>query len=246
MFPPRKPALVSNGPLQERITVYLTNGLQSLLSSWAPGSAPPTNRRELLSCAFELREIAQPAIGMSNALAGFKGFTCVLNQGSRFMKRTRYQAALRRDTGELLHPPYPQFKTRLPRASLRTSPRCATLHERSSGGVQNQSLHSHTLGRRNVPASHHQPFAPACGVGQMRPWLRRSAISDGARPRSCCVRLRSHVRTGPEAAMQSIAGHLSKNMLDRCSHVRLAAKRQAVAGLGGGPHYAGTRRATSG
>jgi integrase len=38
----------------------------------------------------------------------------------------------------------------------------------------------------------------------------------------------------PEAAMQSIAGHLSKKMLDHYSHVRLAAKRQAVEGLGGG------------
>jgi hypothetical protein len=34
--------------------------------------------------------------------------------------------------------------------------------------------------------------------------------------------------------MQSIAGHLSKKMLDHYSHVRLAAKRQAVEGLGGG------------
>lgn len=38
----------------------------------------------------------------------------------------------------------------------------------------------------------------------------------------------------PEAAMQSIAGHLSKKMLDHYSHVRLAAKRKAVEGLGGG------------
>ena len=38
----------------------------------------------------------------------------------------------------------------------------------------------------------------------------------------------------PEAAMQSIAGHLSKKMLDHYSHVRLAAKRQAVEALGGG------------
>src|SRR4051794_11185649 len=37
-----------------------------------------------------------------------------------------------------------------------------------------------------------------------------------------------------EAAMQSIAGHLSKKMLDHYSHVRLAAKRQAVQALGGG------------
>jgi hypothetical protein len=34
--------------------------------------------------------------------------------------------------------------------------------------------------------------------------------------------------------MQSIAGHLSKKMLDHYSHVRLAAKRQALEGLGGG------------
>ncbi len=38
----------------------------------------------------------------------------------------------------------------------------------------------------------------------------------------------------PEAAMQSIAGHLSKKMLDHYSHVRMAAKRQAVQALGGG------------
>jgi len=38
----------------------------------------------------------------------------------------------------------------------------------------------------------------------------------------------------PEAAMQSIAGHLSKKMLDHYSHVRMAAKRSAVEMLGGG------------
>jgi integrase len=38
----------------------------------------------------------------------------------------------------------------------------------------------------------------------------------------------------PEAAMQSIAGHLSKKMLDHYSHVRMAAKRSAVEALGGG------------
>ena len=38
----------------------------------------------------------------------------------------------------------------------------------------------------------------------------------------------------PDAAMQSIAGHLSKKMLDHYSHVRMAAKRQAVEALGGG------------
>ena len=38
----------------------------------------------------------------------------------------------------------------------------------------------------------------------------------------------------PEAAMQSIAGHLSKKMLDHYSHVRMTAKRQAVEALGGG------------
>lgn len=38
----------------------------------------------------------------------------------------------------------------------------------------------------------------------------------------------------PEATMQAIAGHLSKKMLDHYSHVRLAAKRQAVKALGGG------------
>jgi integrase len=38
----------------------------------------------------------------------------------------------------------------------------------------------------------------------------------------------------PEAAMQSIAGHLSKKMLDHYSHVRMAAKRTAVEALGGG------------
>jgi integrase len=38
----------------------------------------------------------------------------------------------------------------------------------------------------------------------------------------------------PEAAMQSIAGHLSKKMLEHYSHVRMAAKRQAVQVLGGG------------
>jgi integrase len=37
-----------------------------------------------------------------------------------------------------------------------------------------------------------------------------------------------------EAAMQSIAGHLSKRMLDHYSHVRLEAKRRAVEALGGG------------
>jgi len=36
----------------------------------------------------------------------------------------------------------------------------------------------------------------------------------------------------PEAAMQSIAGHLSKKMLDHYSHVRLAAKRRAMEVLG--------------
>lgn len=38
----------------------------------------------------------------------------------------------------------------------------------------------------------------------------------------------------PEAAMQSIAGHLSRKMLDHYSHVRMAAKRDAVKALGGG------------
>jgi integrase len=38
----------------------------------------------------------------------------------------------------------------------------------------------------------------------------------------------------PEAAMQSIAGHLSKRMLDHYSHVRMAAKRSAVEAFGGG------------
>jgi predicted nucleotidyltransferase len=38
----------------------------------------------------------------------------------------------------------------------------------------------------------------------------------------------------PEAAMQSIAGHLSKKMLDHYSHARMAAKRGAVEALGGG------------
>jgi integrase len=38
----------------------------------------------------------------------------------------------------------------------------------------------------------------------------------------------------PDAAMQSIAGHLSKKMLDHYSHVRMAAKRNAVEFLGGG------------
>jgi len=38
----------------------------------------------------------------------------------------------------------------------------------------------------------------------------------------------------PDAAMQSIAGHLSKKMLDHYSHARMAAKRNAVAALGGG------------
>jgi integrase len=38
----------------------------------------------------------------------------------------------------------------------------------------------------------------------------------------------------PDAAIQSIAGHLSKKMLDHYSHVRMAAKRQAVETLGGG------------
>jgi integrase len=38
----------------------------------------------------------------------------------------------------------------------------------------------------------------------------------------------------PDAAMQSIAGHLSKKMLDHYSHVRMAAKRTAVEALGGG------------
>lgn len=36
------------------------------------------------------------------------------------------------------------------------------------------------------------------------------------------------------AAMQSIAGHMSRKMLERCSHVRVAAKREAVQALGGG------------
>ena len=34
--------------------------------------------------------------------------------------------------------------------------------------------------------------------------------------------------------MQSVAGHLSKKMLDHYSHVRMAAKRSAVEALGGG------------
>jgi integrase len=38
----------------------------------------------------------------------------------------------------------------------------------------------------------------------------------------------------PEAARQSIAGHLSKKMLDHYSHVRLVAKRKAVETLAGG------------
>jgi integrase len=38
----------------------------------------------------------------------------------------------------------------------------------------------------------------------------------------------------PDAAMQSIAGHLSKKMLDHYSHVRMAAKRSAVDVLSGG------------
>ena len=38
----------------------------------------------------------------------------------------------------------------------------------------------------------------------------------------------------PEAAMQSIAGHVSKKMLDHYSHIRVEAKRKAVAVLGGG------------
>ncbi|MGO9965757.1 MAG: tyrosine-type recombinase/integrase [Bryobacteraceae bacterium] len=38
----------------------------------------------------------------------------------------------------------------------------------------------------------------------------------------------------PDAAIQSIAGHLSKKMQDHYSHVRMAAKRQAVEALGGG------------
>ena len=38
----------------------------------------------------------------------------------------------------------------------------------------------------------------------------------------------------PDAAMQSIAGHLSKKMLDHYSHVRMAAKRSAVESLGVG------------
>jgi len=38
----------------------------------------------------------------------------------------------------------------------------------------------------------------------------------------------------PEAAMQSITGHLSKKMLDHYSHVRMAAKLDAIKVLGGG------------
>ncbi len=37
-----------------------------------------------------------------------------------------------------------------------------------------------------------------------------------------------------DAAMQSIAGHMSRKMLDHYSHVRMAAKREAVQALGGG------------
>lgn len=44
----------------------------------------------------------------------------------------------------------------------------------------------------------------------------------------------SHGAAVPDAAMQSIAGHLSKKMLDHYSDIRMAAKRQAVAALGGG------------
>jgi hypothetical protein len=38
----------------------------------------------------------------------------------------------------------------------------------------------------------------------------------------------------PDAAMQSVAGHLSNKMLDHYSHVRMAAKRRTVAAFGGG------------
>ncbi|MCL4852648.1 MAG: tyrosine-type recombinase/integrase, partial [Bryobacteraceae bacterium] len=38
----------------------------------------------------------------------------------------------------------------------------------------------------------------------------------------------------PDATLESIAGHLSKKMLDHYSHVRMDAKRQAVQALGGG------------
>lgn len=37
-----------------------------------------------------------------------------------------------------------------------------------------------------------------------------------------------------DAAMQSIAGHMSRKMLEHYSHVRMAAKREAVQALGGG------------
>jgi hypothetical protein len=40
-------------------------------------------------------------------------------------------------------------------------------------------------------------------------------------------------RAGDEAAMQSIAGHMSKKMLDDYTHVRIPATRTAVEALGG-------------
>jgi intergrase/recombinase len=35
----------------------------------------------------------------------------------------------------------------------------------------------------------------------------------------------------PDAVLESISGHLSKRMLDHCSHIRLDAKRKALDGL---------------
>jgi len=35
----------------------------------------------------------------------------------------------------------------------------------------------------------------------------------------------------PEETMKAIAGHMSRAMLERCSHIRMEAKRKAVAGL---------------
>jgi integrase len=51
--------------------------------------------------------------------------------------------------------------------------------------------------------------------------------------RHCAITQMAEAGT-PDAAMQSIAGHLSTRMLDHYSHVRMAAKRQAVETLGGG------------
>ena len=47
-------------------------------------------------------------------------------------------------------------------------------------------------------------------------------------------RLRSLQKPERDATLQALAGHLSRRMMEHYSHVRMAAKKVAVAGLGTG------------